>query len=637
MSTPPRLGRKPKMAYDGLVFLLDHHCDRYPPGTRLPSVPKLAEMFEVTGWEVQIALRVLHEEGRVRMHKSQATLILDPDHPLPVVPRALTAQERMTAVLRARIEAGALPHDVSLVPLLMQEFGASKTCVYRWLRPLISEGVLVSRSGRGVYLPRSDTSPTSGTGNHRVPPGVPVRDYITAVVRARIEAGTLPRGIPLVALLAEEFYTTDGRVRMGLAPLVREKLLVARTGWGTYLPRSDTSLTSDTGNRPGRPAELPGDSPSLSANRLPDAVSAPDRLPSGVRVRPLLRDRVAAVARARIEAGTLPRDVALVPILSRECGVGEHRTRQGLKLLVQEGLLVNMPGFGIYLPSGEGPPERYTGPSIEDLTAEVRARIKDSSIKPGEPVPEMLVLEYRITGRKARLALAPLVSEGLLVAGLGGITVPATSAPRPEPMTGARLQRIVWARIVNGTIKPGQRISGPEREFSLRGRKLPAMLLPLINDGFLEWNPQDGIRMLAVIGDAQLREIVWARIATGLIHPGRFLSDDLTREFGVSGRAVQSALAPLIVDGYLALHPETGIYMPALGEEQIREIVRARIATGLIQPGQRISVPLKREYGISGPTIRSALDPLAREGHLAYQPAEGFYVPPTTRQPLRLP
>jgi GntR family transcriptional regulator len=48
---------------------------RYPPGTRLPSVRRLADEYGLAPQTVQNALRVLREEGR-------AYFVRDPDRPV---------------------------------------------------------------------------------------------------------------------------------------------------------------------------------------------------------------------------------------------------------------------------------------------------------------------------------------------------------------------------------------------------------------------------------------------------------------------------------------------------------------------------------------------------------------------------
>jgi GntR family transcriptional regulator len=55
---------------------------RYPPGTRLPSVRRLADEYGLAPQTVQNALRVLREEGLVVSQQGRAYFVRDPDRPV---------------------------------------------------------------------------------------------------------------------------------------------------------------------------------------------------------------------------------------------------------------------------------------------------------------------------------------------------------------------------------------------------------------------------------------------------------------------------------------------------------------------------------------------------------------------------
>ncbi|MFF4417447.1 GntR family transcriptional regulator [Streptosporangium sp. NPDC001559] len=62
--------------------------------------------------------------------------------------------EKIAATLRAQIMAGLLPagHQLTSIPRLAEEYGASTTTIQSALRTLKAEGFLLSRAGAGVYV-----------------------------------------------------------------------------------------------------------------------------------------------------------------------------------------------------------------------------------------------------------------------------------------------------------------------------------------------------------------------------------------------------------------------------------------------------------------------------------------------------
>lgn len=55
---------------------------RYPPGTRLPSVRRLAHEYGLAPQTVQNALRVLRQEGLVVSQQGRAYFVRDPNRPV---------------------------------------------------------------------------------------------------------------------------------------------------------------------------------------------------------------------------------------------------------------------------------------------------------------------------------------------------------------------------------------------------------------------------------------------------------------------------------------------------------------------------------------------------------------------------
>ncbi|MGZ2358546.1 GntR family transcriptional regulator [Streptomyces sp. 372A] len=199
-----------------------------------------------------------------------------------------------------------------------------------------------------------------------------------------------------------------------------------------------------------------------------------------------------------------------------------------------------------------------------------------------------------------------------------GLSPRVESEHRADPAPETAVE-IVWERIVSGAIKPGGTVSIGDPDVS-------PSLDPLIAEGFLVDVPGVGIHMPLLEGP-QIRRLVWARIVAGVIKPGRPISGERPWQIDISSAAQRSALDPLIAEGFLVDVPGVGIHMPAMRGRQLLKIVRARIDTGVIKPGDYVYWPLRREFGIDWVSAWSALGPLVAEGLLAYVPRRGLRRP----------
>jgi GntR family transcriptional regulator len=84
---------------------------QYRPGTRLPSIRKLAADYEISPQTVQNALRELRQEGLVVSQQGRAFFVRDPTRPLARTGEPDLIQERLSVVeaelkeLRSRVAA----------------------------------------------------------------------------------------------------------------------------------------------------------------------------------------------------------------------------------------------------------------------------------------------------------------------------------------------------------------------------------------------------------------------------------------------------------------------------------------------------------------------------------------------------
>lgn len=83
----------------------------YRPGTRLPSIRKLAAGYGISPQTVQNALRELRQEGLVVSQQGRAFFVRDPDRPVGRAGEPEMLRERMSALeaevkeLRGRVAA----------------------------------------------------------------------------------------------------------------------------------------------------------------------------------------------------------------------------------------------------------------------------------------------------------------------------------------------------------------------------------------------------------------------------------------------------------------------------------------------------------------------------------------------------
>ncbi|MFG3429493.1 GntR family transcriptional regulator [Streptomyces californicus] len=233
-----------RAAYQGVIDMLAD-TDAYPPGSELPTRRVLAERFGVTPYALRKAIYALESDGRVQCRHSRTIVLCEDGLPAPVPTTA-----RLTEIVRDRIRAGAIKPGELISGPLMREFGVSWATVRRALTPLMEGGLLISRPGVGTYVPPEGTVPP-----HRDPAVLTTSARLGAIVRARIEDGTIQPGKPVSARLMEEFGVGRTTLRSALAPLIAEGLLIAKPKVGTYVPHSpadasDRTCRSEIGTTP---------------------------------------------------------------------------------------------------------------------------------------------------------------------------------------------------------------------------------------------------------------------------------------------------------------------------------------------------------------------------------------------------
>ncbi|MFE8910907.1 GntR family transcriptional regulator [Streptomyces globisporus] len=222
-----------RAAYQGVVDMLAD-TDTYPPGSKLPAHPVLADRLGVTSSALRIAMHALAADGRVHRRHSGTVVLGKDSTPVPV-----PTTTRLTEIVRERIQDGTIKPGQLIATALRAEFGVGNTTVRSALTPLISEGLLVAKQGVGIYA-------SAGTASDDEPPARATPSQITEIVRKRIQDGTFKPGEPLTIRLLEELGVGRTKLQGCLAPLVNEGLLVARQGVGTYVPHPPTETTART-------------------------------------------------------------------------------------------------------------------------------------------------------------------------------------------------------------------------------------------------------------------------------------------------------------------------------------------------------------------------------------------------------
>src|SRR6266704_1383471 len=70
-----------------------------------------------------------------------------------------------------------------------------------------------------------------------------------------------------------------------------------------------------------------------------------------------------------------------------------------------------------------------------------------------------------------------------------------------------------------------------------------------------------------------------------------------------------------------------GVTAPATRTEQVYEVIRSELLSGVLHPGQRLKmVELTERFGVSQSVIREALTRLTEQGLLVATPQRGFRV-----------
>ncbi|MFE7624457.1 GntR family transcriptional regulator [Streptomyces sp. NPDC057509] len=378
----PRLGSQVRRVYDGLKQLLAEP-DTYPPGAKLPTYTQLRLTFGVSPSTVTIAVRHLERQGRVAVSKDGVIVCGENAGSAPATratrtrvtgsvissPRLVgdTALRRSARTVYAQLVGmlarGAYPPGSALPGrrTLSQQLGASETAVMAALEVLEAERLCIRRSSRFIVWGTKGTSTCAS--------------LIVQIVRIRIADGTITPDKPFTARLQRELGVTPRALRSALAPLVEQGLIVLQPGVGAYVP---------------------------SPGRTPVARSAD--APSAERLREIVLKRIAD--------GTIKPNELFVPGLLSEFGVSMYRLTTALAPLIERGDLARRPSVGVYVPSADG---LFRTPTAMRLDAIVRERIANNIIKPGEFVAVALMKEFGVTTTVVSQALAPLLSEGLLI------------------------------------------------------------------------------------------------------------------------------------------------------------------------------------------------------------------------------
>jgi DNA-binding GntR family transcriptional regulator len=120
------------------------------PGALVPSELALGERYEVSRGTARSALALLVEEGLIEVVPGQGRRVVGEPHPDT---GPLTAYERITADLRARLHAGEFSPDAPLPSEaeLVAEYQVSRNTVRRAYRELVEAGAVVVRHGAGAF------------------------------------------------------------------------------------------------------------------------------------------------------------------------------------------------------------------------------------------------------------------------------------------------------------------------------------------------------------------------------------------------------------------------------------------------------------------------------------------------------
>lgn len=346
---------------------------------------------------------------------------------------------------RERIADGTLKPGTPLVPLLAQEFGTNGSVVSSALRPLATEGLLVAEPFSGTYVsPRPAPAP-----DHRVLPPNPGATQTTTPATAPLaprapydrdgQRAISSEDIPAVGPHQISFSSRAHAVRAANQGVVD---LLADTD--TYPPGSKLPAQSVLANRLGVTSYALG-----KAIRALEADGRVLRRSSrtivlgkdSVQVPVTTTARLTEIARERIQDGTIKPGELITGPLMREFDVGQTTVHSALTPLIAEGLLLRKRGVGTYVPP-EGTvltkhDRAVPSPRKARLGAIVRSRIKNGTIKPGEPIIKQLMDELEVGRTTLQSALTPLIAEGLLVVrqGIG------TCVPHPPTEATARTRQ----------------------------------------------------------------------------------------------------------------------------------------------------------------------------------------------------
>ncbi|MEW1629751.1 GntR family transcriptional regulator [Streptomyces sp. NPDC089173] len=309
--------------------------------------------------------------------------------------------------------------------------------------------------------------------------------------------------------------------------------------------------------------------------------------------------------------------------LRQQYGVAQAAVSAAMEALASQGRVWIRPPQGVFV-LGEGHEPTPTKAVL--IATAARERIADGTLKPGTPLVPLLAREFGTNASVVSSALRPLAAEGLLVAEpFSGTYVSPGCAPDPdhrEPPLNAGATR---------TTTPATATLAPGAPYDRDGGRAA------LSEGIPAVSPHEiGTSLRAHAARAVYQQVVDMLADTDTYPPGSTLpaQSALAERLGVTSYALRKAMRALEADGLVQRCRWRTIVLgkdsnPAPVPTTVRliEIVRDRIQDGTIKPGEPISGPLQREFGVSKTTVRNALAPLGAEGLLVARQGVGTYAP----------
>lgn len=315
--------------------------------------------------------------------------------------------------------------------------------------------------------------------------------------------------------------------------------------------------------------------------------------------------------------------------LRQQYGVAQAAVSAAMEALASQGRVWIRPPQGVFV-LGEGHEPTPTKAVL--IATAARERIADGTLKPGTPLVPLLAREFGTNASVVSSALRPLAAEGLLVAEpFSGTYVSPGCAPEPdhrEPQPNSGATRTTTP--ATATLAPGAPYD------RVGGRAALSEGIPAVNPHVI------GTSLRAHAARAVYQRVVDMLADTDTYPPGSTLpaQSALAERLDVTSYALGKAMRALEADGLVQRCRSRTIVLgsnsvPVLAPTTARltEIVRERIEDGTIKPGEPISGPLMREFGVGQTTVHTALTPLSAEGLLITKQGVGTYVPHPPTEP----